>query len=960
MTSENFHGINGPPGTAAGPEVCARCHQPLTLRGGEGECLRCLVGFAMESGDEPHPPPLRYGHFEIDLEADGFPAELGAGAMAVTYRARDTVLHSWVALKVINKNVAEHPAARARFLREARAAAGLHHPNVAGVTHYGEQDGECFYVMELVEGETLEARVRREGPLPVALVLEIAVQVTRALAAAEACGVVHRDLKPSNIMLTERPGEGGGRDSLTVKVIDWGLAKAVGAAPVSDAARTRGGFVGTPAFASPEQFARVAEGRIDTRADFYSLGVTLWFLLCGRTPFTGDTLDEIHARQTQEPLPLGQLSAARVPAGVVALLRSLLAVDPAARPPSARGLLDTLRRCQEAFPAVAPPPPRGRRRRWAAVLGLAVLAGLGAVGWWWHSRPPPLSADRSIAVLPFENASPDQADAFFTVGVQDEITADLARVAALKVIGSDSTRSYAPGVRDLPRIARELGVRHLLEGSVRREGGQVHVGVRLADVRDPTHPWAEQYDRRLTDVFVVQGEVTRAVAARLDASLSPGEKAAIDAPPTNDLAAYDLYLRAREGPRIFKSTGDVQRHYQRILPLLEAAVARDPNFAFAYCELAKTYDALYYHGYARTAADDPAVDYRSLAEAALAKAQRLRPGTGEVHLTLASHFLHVTRDNEQAEIEVNLARAALPNSADVEEIAGEIARSQNHWEEAIRCLERAVALEPRENVNRFTLANTYRLLRRYEAFDRLMGEVIATMTPRDAVAYRLFRTLGSLERRADLAPLRAGLASLTPADEATGEIIDEYSLFLVLDAHDPDGVSRLLAATAATSFVFNGTAYPKAWFEGLAARMRHDPAGAKTAFASARAEVDRELHARSLNGRMLSLLAVIDAGLGDRENAVREAQQACEALPVEKASLDAPIAAVNLAVVYAWTDQPDLACEVLERWVDRPAGTNLPAQPTYGDLRLNPVWDPLQSNARFAVLTARLAPAPAR
>ena len=206
----------------------------------------------------PATPTLRYGHFAIDVAADGLPAELGAGAMAVTYRAQDTVLHSTVALKVINKNVAERPEARARFLREARAAANLHHPNVASFSYYGEQDGECYYVVELVAGETLEACVRREGPLPAALVLEIGVQATRALAAAEACGVVHRDLKPANIMLTERQGEAGGNDSLTVKVIDWGLAKAVSAASADDPDRTRAGFVGTPALASPEQMDRLA------------------------------------------------------------------------------------------------------------------------------------------------------------------------------------------------------------------------------------------------------------------------------------------------------------------------------------------------------------------------------------------------------------------------------------------------------------------------------------------------------------------------------------------------------------------------------------------------------------------------------------------------------------------------------------------------------------------------------
>ena len=241
-----------------------------------------------------------------------------------------------------------------------------------------------------------------------------------------------------------------------------------------------------------------------------------------------------------------------------------------------------------------------------------------------------------------------------------------------------------------------------------------------------------------------------------------------------------------------------------------------------------------------------------------------------------------------------------------------------------------------------------------------MDQLIATMTPGDAVAYRLFRALGSTEQSAELTQLRLAIESVTPADEPNGELKDEYGLILALCAHDPEAISRLLAATRQASFQFNGVVYPKAWFEALAARMRHDPAGAQAAFATARIEVDRFVQSNLANGRMLGLLAMIDAGLGNKQDAVREAQRACELLPAGKMTLDAPIAACNLAVVYAWTGQPDLACATLEQWIARPAGSNLPAQPTYGDLRLNPLWDLLRGNARFVSLTARLAAAPAQ
>ena len=207
--------------------------------------------------------PLRYAHFEVEVNADGYPVILGSGAMAVTYRARDTVLNSTVALKVISRKLAEDPTARARFLREARAAAQIHHPNVARVTHYGEQDGECFYAMELVHGETLEERVRRDGPLPLSFALEVVEQTARGLAAGEECGVIHRDLKPSNLMIESHAG-----DQLLVKIIDYGVAKVM--APQDATFRTQAGFIGTPAFASPEQFDETGQQQIDTRSDIYS------------------------------------------------------------------------------------------------------------------------------------------------------------------------------------------------------------------------------------------------------------------------------------------------------------------------------------------------------------------------------------------------------------------------------------------------------------------------------------------------------------------------------------------------------------------------------------------------------------------------------------------------------------------------------------------------------------------
>jgi hypothetical protein len=335
---------------------CPKCGRPLTQFGPDGECLRCVFdwGFTSEtegSEDPAHsgvePRPLNYGHFEIEMDAHGVPIALGAGAMAVTYRARDTILNSTVALKVIGRKLAENPTANARFLREARAAAQIQHPNVARVIHYGEQSGECFYAMELVHGETLEGRVQRGGPLPLSFALEVIEQTARGLAAGEARGVIHRDLKPSNLMIeSDRSGH------LMVKIIDYGVAKVM--APDATI-QTQAEFIGTPAFASPEQFDEAGQQQIDTRSDIYALGVTFWYLLTGRTPFASRSIEEIRTKQTQQ-LPLEQLKSVHAPAQVAALLKSMLAADPARRPQTALELLTGIRRCYLR------PEPAARRR----------------------------------------------------------------------------------------------------------------------------------------------------------------------------------------------------------------------------------------------------------------------------------------------------------------------------------------------------------------------------------------------------------------------------------------------------------------------------------------------------------------------------------------------------------------------------------------------------------------------
>ena len=398
---------------------------------------------------------MRFGVYEIDRREDGSLYELGRGAMGVTYRATDTSLQRKVALKIIKIDIAERSAdARERFMREARAAAALRHENIATIHQFGMrlETGQYFYAMELIEGETLEERVRRAGPLDARTTIKIAQQVTSALAAAEKHGLVHRDLKPANLMLVslgtmaKRPATSTSRrinKKLLVKIIDFGLAKAIHT-QTDPKSLTHDRFVGTPAFASPEQFEHSA---LDVRSDIYSLGETLWFALTGKTPFAGRSVEEIHRAQQSNVLPIEQLKAAHVPSRLRSLLESMLAFEPASRP-GTRELAARLQRCSPEARSV-------RRTRFALAAAALVILGMSALFVFQPSRiqnaPLNPAPDKSIAVLPFENRSEDKANAYFADGIQDEILTRLSKIADLKVISRTSTQRYQSKPAQSPR-----------------------------------------------------------------------------------------------------------------------------------------------------------------------------------------------------------------------------------------------------------------------------------------------------------------------------------------------------------------------------------------------------------------------------------------------------------------------------------------------------------------------------
>jgi TolB-like protein/class 3 adenylate cyclase/Flp pilus assembly protein TadD len=587
--------------------------------------------------------------------------------------------------------------------------------------------------------------------------------------------------------------------------------------------------------------------------------------------------------------------------------------------------------------------------RWA-LIGVAVLIlGALAIGLLlFQSKRSPTAAtnstavpDKSIAVLPFENLSANQENAFFTDGVQDEILTELAKIADLKVISRTSVMQYKSGVaRNLREIGKQLGVAHLLEGSVQRVGGKVRVNAQLIDARTDGHLWAENYDRPLDDVFAIQSEIAKTIAGQLQAKISPSEKAAIEKPPTTDLTAYDLYLRAQA---LFADTTDVI-HAREKLPqaerLLNEAVARDPHFLLAWCLLARVHDNRYWQGH------DHTPGRLDLANAAVQTALRLQPDAGEAHLALADYYYHGFRDYERARSELAIARRTLPNNAEVFEYTGYIDRREGHWEEATRSLERALELDPRNFFTLQQMALTYQSQHRYADQARTYDRAL-TLVPGDP-ATRMTRALVALDWRADIKPFQTMLATLIAEDPSVAPDVDDPNFALC--ERTAAAAARALTNYPREGVGINGVNYPHAYWEGVVARCQGDSAKAQAAFIAARREVEKILEKQPDFAAALSLLGMIDAGLGRKEEALREGRRACDLLPISKDAIDGAAFAVNLAQIYAWTGEKDGAIEQIE------AVERVPNYLSYGLLKLHPYWDSLRGDPRFEKIVNSLAP----
>ena len=924
----------------------------LDQRCGDDEVLRCKVEDLLTSHrragsfietpiaapvanliDEPRATSLAgqtIGHYEI-LE------EIGRGGMGVIYRARQRYSRRIVALKRVLSYQANSAEMLARFRREAEAAASLDHPHILPIYEVSEtEDGVPFFSMKLATGGSLRSAasvLRGKTRECVQLVAKIA----RAIAYAHEQGILHRDLQPGNILLDAR-GE--------PLVSDFGFAKLLN--QESDLTQTLT-TLGTPGFIAPEQ----AEGtNFSPAGDIYSLGAILFNLLADRPPFLGTNALSVVRQAIASPAPKLRSLAPSLGRDLETIVARCLERDPKARYQSAAALAEDLERWLEGRPIMARPVSAPARVwRWSRrnpILASAITASLllaVVVVWLLREQllapriPPP---EKSIAVLPFENLSSDPENAFFTDGVQDEILTALARIADLKVISRTSVAEYKSGItRDLREIGQQLGVAHVLEGSVQRSGNRVRVNAQLVDTRTDAHLWAQTYDRDLADVFVIQSDIAKTIANQLRAKLSVSEQTAIAQPPTTDVPAFLLYNRAKSLLVFTTMSTGLDQKFQQAVDLLNQAVARDPSFFLAYCQLAYTHDQLYFLGFDHTPAR------LALAEAAIQAAVRLRPDAGEAHLARAEN-LRVQLDYPGALAELDIARRTLPNDPRIFDLTSAIQNRQGKIEESLGNLERALQRDPRNLYILQKIALRNGLLRRYAEEAAVLERCLA-INPNDADT-KVARARLDLEWKADPRPLHEFIDSIRAENPGAVPTVADSWFACALAERDASTAEAALEALGGNTFGNDAMQLNRTFGEGLIARMTKDDAKARAAFTAARTEQEKRVQAQPNYGPALCILGLIDAGLGRKEDALREGRRAIELMPVERDSTNGVHMIEHFAVIAAWVGEKDLACEQLA------IATRLPGYLSYGNLKLLPWWDPIRGDPSFEKIVASLAP----
>jgi len=602
-----------------------------------------------------------------------------------------------------------------------------------------------------------------------------------------------------------------------------------------------------------------------------------------------------------------------------------------------------IKRTEEADAMPQSARPSNRTWIYIVVVGAAISLSLFFLGRYTAGNRITSGDRKSIAVLPFASLSQDKNDAYFADGVQDQILTNLAKVSDLKVISHTSVRQYKTGAeRNVREIGQQLGVAYIMEGSVQRVRDRLRINAQLIDARTDTHIWAETYDRTAADLFAIQSELAQSIVTQLKAKLSPQQKAEIEERPTQDLDAFELYLQAKTIVDSYLNATDVRAAMLQALKSLDDAIKRDPNFVSAYCYAARANDLLFFFDL------DPTPDRISLAEAAVNTALRLRPDSAEAHFAQADYYFRCLRDYDRAQEELAIARPGLPNSTPFFILSGYTNRRRNHFADAERDFSTAFALDPR-NPNAYNLlADTYVLQRRFPEAVHVYDNVLAA--GEDVPIVRFRRANCVLNGTGNTGPMRDILMK-SPEMEFAGSQTPVRSWMAMLDGNYAEA-ERVLVASPREDFqdVDLSFYFPKSWYQAMVSRAKGDSARATAALRECREILAQRLIVKPEHARTIAVLAQVDAGLGEKDLAIREAQHAIDLMPISKDIYDGALVLEGLAQVYTWTGDRDRAIELVQKLVTMPSYIN------YARLKLHPLWSPLRGDPRFEKIVASLAP----
>src|SRR5438477_2982845 len=709
--------------------ICRNCGAEIFSDAPEGLCTGCVLEAALGviadlsaagggdpgRADKAAAQATRAAELLGELGDYELLGEVGRGGQGVVFRARQKSLNRTVALKVISLGQWASKALLKRFRWEAEAAAGLNHPGIVPIYEVGERDGSCYFSMQFVEGGQLD-EVGRRTPFSIRQAAELIAKIARTIHYAHEHGILHRDIKPGNILLDQK-----GEPHLT----DFGLARLV--ETESTVTRTLE-VLGTPSYMAPEQ-AVGNNAAIGSVTDVYGLGAVLYQLLTGQPPFAGGTTYETIKLLLDTKPRQPRLLNPKIDRDLSTVCLKCLEKDPKRRYASSLALAEDLERWLKHEPIRARRTGAVTRgKKWlqrnptvAAVmaLSLALAAALGVIVWKSEFIRQPLTT--GIAVLPFENLSPDPDNTYFAEGIQEEILTRLASIADLKVISHTSTQHYQSKPRNLSQIAKQLGVANVLEGSVQKVADQVRVNVQLINAQTDSHLWAESYDRNLTDMLGVESEIAKRIAESLQAKLTGREEEALAVKPTNNPEAYDAYLRGLAF-EIRSMSGSLPSSSSRGLEekatsFYERAVQLDSNFAIAWARLSRMDSSIYFDS-------GTDVTRRDAAKRALEKAQKLQPNSPETLLALGYYQYQVLRDYGPARTTFGRISKTLPGSREVLMALGRVARREGHWNESIAYHEQALALDPRNVELLIGAAWTYGPLRQFATALKIYGRAL--------------------------------------------------------------------------------------------------------------------------------------------------------------------------------------------------------------------------------------------